>query len=189
MSEQDMKEGKIVIASAGVLLYRRCRGEIEVLAATRQGEPWSGHVAVVFGGLVDKDDESPKAAAFREGREETGGTLKFKIRRLVGIYGPKNYFHTLSRENENLIATKTEIPISNKYFVVFIYAGEVLEGEPTENREMLNFRFISPLELADEGNPFAFEEALVLADFWHKVHHDPSWRNPEMDKWICTPPV
>ncbi|MBI2640831.1 MAG: NUDIX domain-containing protein [Candidatus Sungbacteria bacterium] len=189
MGEEEIARGEIVIASAGMLFYRRRLGEIEVLTAIRQNEPWAGCTTVDFGGLVKPSDRNVAWAAIREGGEETGGKLQFHGLRLVGDYGPQNFWHKLKRQGQDLIAIPTETPISGKYhFVHLIYAAEVFAGEPAENPEMLYFRWAKPLDLADEGCMFAFEGALVLAEFWHKIRNHPSWgRDPEVASWIVTP--
>lgn len=189
MSEEDMARGKGVISSAGVVIYRRRGGAVEVLVAERQNEPWRGYTALVFGGLVDEEQEEYVwQAADREGREETGRTVKFAIKRLVGIYGPRIYFHELTRtDSSELVAIKTPTPISDKHFVMVVYAAEALSGTPTENAEMRKFRFVTPLTLAEERCSLAFGDALVLADFSHKILHHPSWANPKMASWIATP--
>lgn len=188
MSEREILEGKTVITSAGMLFYRRNRGEIEVLTAIRQNEPWKRYNAIVFGGLVQKSDKNTGWAALREGHEETGGTLRCSgALRLVGIYGPQNYFHEIRRNGSELIAITTSTPISDKHFVMIVYADEVLSGVPTENPEMHNLRFIKPLVLADEGLRLAFEDALILADFWHKIRYHPSWMDPKIVSLIATP--
>lgn len=188
MSQDEVDRGEVVIASAGMLFYRRNRGEIEVLTAERQNVPWKGHNAIVFGGLVQNGDKNVAWAALREGHQETGETMRCSgALRLVGIYGPQNYFHELRRDGSELIAVPTSTPISDKHFVMIVYAVEVLAGEPTENPEMHNLRFINPIALADEGLRLAFEDALILADFWHKIRRHPSWMDPEIASWISTP--
>ena len=184
MSEQEIEEGKIVIASAGLLIYRKVDGAVEVLTAQRQNKPWEGYTTVDFSGLVKKSDRTVKDAAIREGGEETGGTLNFIIKHLIGIYGPQRFWHELKRRGSDLAAVATAAPISNKYFVATFFAAEVISGEPTANREMQDFRFVSPLALADEGAKLNFDGALVLADFWWKIRYDPSWLDPRVTRWI-----
>ncbi len=191
MSEEEIARGETVIASVGVVLYRNRRheGQIEVLVAERQKEPWKGYTALVFGGLVKETDENVPAAAKREGREEAGETLSFAIKRPVGIYGPQIYFHELALSGDSeLTAMPTAIPISDKHFVIIVYAAEVLSGTPTENEEMRKFRFVSPLVLAEERRELAFGDALVLANFWYRIRHDPSWTRPEITRLIYGSP-
>ncbi len=65
--------------AAVALIFRKSEaGDTELLfiqRAKREGDPWSGDMAFP-GGRVDPDDESPRAAAERETREETGIDLK-----------------------------------------------------------------------------------------------------------------
>jgi len=188
MSQEEVDRRETVDASAGLLFYRRGGGEIEVLTATRQNQPWQGHTAVEFGGLTKDRDKSVAHTALREGHEETGGTLRLhNALRLIGIYGPQNFWHELKRRYDELVAVPTPIPISERCFVHIVYAAEVLSGEPVETPEMRNFSWAKPLDLADEGRQFTFENALVLADFWHKICHHSSWKDPATASWFYTP--
>ena len=188
MSEGEIARGEKIISAAGMLFFRRNLGEIEVLTAERQNEPWKGHLAIVFGGLVQKGDKNSGMAAMREGCEKTGQTLNFRttIRR-IGDYGPQNHHHLLRRRDSELIAVPTSTPISDKHFVIIVYAAEVLSGEPTGNKEMRNFRFENPLTLADEGRPLTYIDPPVLSDFWHQMRHHDSWRDPKIASWMFTP--
>lgn len=195
MSQDEVDRGEVVVASAGMLFYRRTRGEIEVLTATRQNEPWKGYTTIDFGGLVKPIDGSGHPAnmgaahaALREGREEVGEKFQLGAVRLVELYGPQNFWHTLERRGQEIVAIPTQIPISNKnYFVHVIYAAGVLSGEPMETAEMKNPRWGKPLDLSAEGRKITFVGALILSDFWHKIRHHPSWMDPEMSSWIATP--
>lgn len=188
MSREEIERGETVIASAGMLFYRKNRGEVEILTAERQNESWKKCNVIVFGGLVQPGDRNAGLAALREGHEETGRTLRCSgALRQVGIYGPQNYFHELKRDGSELIAIPTAIPISDKYFIMIVYASEVLSGVPTENPEMLNLRFVNPLAMADESRRLAFEDALVLADFWHRIRYHPSWMDSRIASWVTTP--
>jgi len=64
------------IDDAHVLLVRR---------ATRDGDPWSGHMALP-GGRRDREDVDLMATAMRETREEIG--LELDARRLLGVLPP-----------------------------------------------------------------------------------------------------
>lgn len=195
MNQEKVDRGETVITSAGMLFYRRNRGEIEVLTATRQNEPWRGYTTIDFGGLVKPLDGSgypanlgAAYAAMREGKEEVGKKFRLGAMRLVGLYGPQNFWHELERRGQEVVAIPTSISISNKdHFVHVIYAAEVLSGEPTETAEMKNPRWERPLDLAGEGRRTTFVGALILADFWHKIHHHPFWADPKIASWITTP--
>lgn len=195
MSQEEVDRGEVVVASAGMLFYRRNSGEIEVLTAIRQNEPWKGYTTIDFGGLVKPLDGSGHPAnmgaahaALREGKEEGGKKFQLGAVRFLGHYGPQNFWHELERRSQEIVAIPTQIPTSNKdHFVHIIYAAAVLSGEPVETAEMKKPRWENPLDLADEGRPLAFEGALVLTDFWHKIRHHPSWTDPELASWIFTP--
>lgn len=60
-------------ASVMICLREGARGAEILLCrrATREGDPWSGHVGLPGGG-VDPEDDGPLAAAVRETREEVG---------------------------------------------------------------------------------------------------------------------
>lgn len=63
-------------AAVAIALCKRS-GELQVLfieRASREGDPWSGHMAFP-GGRVDETDASPQAAAQRETLEEVGLSL------------------------------------------------------------------------------------------------------------------
>lgn len=60
--------------SAGLLMYRKTRGYLEVLLVHPGGPLWSGKDLGVWSipkGIIDKDEE-PLSAAIREFEEETG---------------------------------------------------------------------------------------------------------------------
>jgi len=64
--------------AAVAMVLRENRGVTEVLfieRATREGDPWSGHMAFP-GGRVDPGDDTDRAAAERETREEVGLDLR-----------------------------------------------------------------------------------------------------------------
>lgn len=72
--------------SAGVLLFRRVSGEIEVLVAHPGGPYWAGKDDGAWSipkGLV-QPGETPTEAAVREFGEETGGRLDPKRLRPIG---------------------------------------------------------------------------------------------------------
>ena len=63
--------------AAVALVLRRTRADTEVLfieRASREGDPWSGHMAFP-GGRIDPDDANPRSAAERETLEEVGVDL------------------------------------------------------------------------------------------------------------------
>jgi len=70
------REGLPHAAVALVLAERAGRSEILFIErATREGDPWSGHMAFP-GGRMEPEDSSPRAAAERETHEEVGISLE-----------------------------------------------------------------------------------------------------------------
>ena len=73
--------------SAGVLLWRRRAGAVEVLIAHMGGPFWAGKDAAAWSvpkGLYDSDEE-PLAAAVREWNEELGVALPVAVQDLVPL--------------------------------------------------------------------------------------------------------
>lgn len=71
------------------LVVRAEPGDLELLVierATRDGDPWSGHMAFP-GGRMSLSDDSPRATAERETREEVGIDLA-RSGRLLGPLAP-----------------------------------------------------------------------------------------------------
>ncbi|MBI2122247.1 MAG: NUDIX hydrolase [Candidatus Sungbacteria bacterium] len=169
MSEADIARGDIVIASAGMILYRYTKtGNIEVLVGKRSGEPWKGCYLCVFGGLVQPEDKNVFTAAIREAMEETGGKLCIKPQGIrIGTFGPKSFHHLLSLNKKNQVqAVKTNTLISIRHsFAMTVYAGLVVSGKPRDTREVKELCFECPHVLASKEAPFAFEQALILQKF------------------------
>lgn len=187
MSEKEIQRGDIVIASAGMLLYRDTPDRAKVLAGKRRNEPWAGYNLLVFGGLVKASDENVLQAAHREAHEETGGMLKitpqdashigtfeltnFKEQNVspIGVFGPKSWHHVLALDEsaKEVRTIKTGEEISAKYkFLMTVFAGLVLQREmPPENDEVYDFRWVDPVEFARNKSPCAFDQALALEKF------------------------
>lgn len=195
MSEQEVARGKIVVAAAGMLLYRYPQtGGLEILVGRRKNKPWRNYNLVVLGGLIKENDESALHAALREAHEETGEGLTIKMQYLfpIGSFGPKSCHHdlTFDEKTQSIKAVKTSLPVSDKYlFSMVVYAGMVTGGEPRENKEVHDFRFVDPVELAKNGPRCAFEQALALQTFYDLYTHYDIFHNPRYLSWISTPPV
>ena len=91
-----------------LLLIRRAR---------RQGDPWSGHLAFP-GGRVDPADSSPRMAAERETREETGldlGTQAVFLGQLNDLGGAghpvtvSGFAYALERRTDALVLEPAEV--------------------------------------------------------------------------------
>lgn len=195
MSEKEVARGKIVVAAAGMLLYRYPQtGGLEILVGRRKNEPWRNYNSVVSGGLIKKNDESTLYAALRETHEETGGGLAIKMQYQfpIGSFGPKSYhlYLTFDEETRSIKAVKTSLLISDKYlFSMVVYAGMITGGEPRENEEVHDFRFVDPVEFAKSGSRCAFDQALALQIFYELYTHYDIFRNQRHLSWLTTPPV
>jgi 8-oxo-dGTP pyrophosphatase MutT (NUDIX family) len=76
-------------AAVAVIFGDAATGEEQILLirrSDREGDPWSGHIALP-GGRVEKEDGSFRAAAARETREEVGIDLDANAR-FLGYLGP-----------------------------------------------------------------------------------------------------
>jgi len=169
MSEEQIQSGKIVIASAGMLLYGFSEtGGMQILVGTRQNKPWKNCNMFVFGGLIESTDENALDAALRETRQETGGLLKIQPYPLpIGTYGPKSFHHSLTLDPQgNPKARRTEQPISDDFnFSMTVYMGCVMRGKARNTAEVSNFQFIDPIEFARNKKLCAFDQALILQHF------------------------
>lgn len=195
MSEEEVTQGKVVVASAGMILYRwPPGGGIEILVGRRGNEPWRGSYSVVFGGLMKGTDESALQTAMREAMEETSHGLKIlpKYPYPIGIFGPKNFHHLLAIDEKtgDPKAIKTENAISKKYkFLLVVFAGLVTGGAPIGNDEAYNFRWVEPVEFAKEEPPCAFQQALALEMFYKMYKYSDNLRNPRILGYLATPSI
>ena len=79
------ESGEVVAQASVALVVRPAGGDLELLVirrATREGDPWSGHMAFP-GGRRDPEDTGPRETAERETREEVGIDLS-REGRLLG---------------------------------------------------------------------------------------------------------
>ena len=182
---------KKVRSAAGAILYRwPSEGGIEILAGERRRDPERNKTIVAFSGLIKPADKTVGHAALREANEETGDILFVKITHHVGTYGPHIFPHILSYKDGVLVAdiSGTELDLPD-LFVLSVYAGLVVARSPRDNLEIRNLRWVRPENLADGKTQFAFEQALILVDFWKKYLYDPSFYNPRVLTAIHTSPV
>lgn len=192
MSENDIKKGRVPTASAGMILYKRAPDGLKIVVGERRNDPWKEYAICVFGGSVDGNDENVEQAALREAMEETGGTLRIGKKHLVGCYGPKSIHHKLVIEKGvglvHLRAEPTTIEVHSHYkFVYVVYAGCVInDAAPRENDEVIKLRFVDPLELTESEKGLAFDQALILADFYYQFLYDPRFLNPQINQWVST---
>lgn len=174
---------KRIRAAAGTILYRwPSEGGIEILMGERRKDPEYGRTVVAFSGLIQPGDESVPHAALREAYEETGRSLGIRITHYVKTYGPHIFRHMLYRKDSSLVAQNTgeEIDLPDR-FVLNVYAGLVVFGSPHDNSEIQGLRWVNPenTEYLKAGlRCYAFEQALILADFWHKHLYDQTFCSP-----------
>ena len=169
MSEKNISDGRIVIASVGTIIWRERNGEIEILTGIRQNEPWAGCSMAVFGGLVDANDFDIKAAAIREAKEETGIIVRRRELIDVGIYGPKALHHAIKLigYGRKFKATPTREEISEKYkFVMVVFAAKYKSGRTKNNKEVKSLKFDGLIKLAEKKTELAFDQGKILEDFY-----------------------
>jgi len=175
MSGDEIRRGEVVIASVGTILYCFMPDGLKILAGERQNEPWVGTNLFIFGGLVSAQDETVEQAALREAKEETSPSLEIQIRHFIGCYGPKSVHYRLTLTDlGELVAIPTKEEMSRYKFVMLAFAGEVTGGYliTRPNQESGRLSWIAPKELAANGKPYAFDSALILADFYNKLRHE-----------------
>lgn len=193
MSQKEVLEGRGVLASAGMVLYRHHEGEIEILKARRKTDPWNGYTSIIFGGLVKPTDESGLDTALREAQEETGRNLIIEVPYPFPIdaLGPQSFHYLLRFVGAGYpYAVKTDQPISSvAQFVTLVYAGRVSAGEPRSTKEMGNFEWVHPLELAKNERELAFDQALVLQHFWELKFFHGFFKNSKICDWVHSSPV
>ena len=171
MFSEDHPAGKTVTASVGTIIFRR--RPLRVLTGIRKNWPWEGYRLVVFGGCINPlRDKTALDAAQREAMEETGCVLILEDFNFLGAYGPQSYHHELSfdYEGKKIVAKATSKKISKEAkFVMLAYYAEHLAGIPRDNKEISKLEFIEPEILAQNGLALAFDQALILADFYKKI--------------------
>ncbi len=177
------------ILAAGMLLYRfPSEGGIEILVGERSKKPWLGYDQVVFGGLCELTDQTPLGTAQREAREETGGDLVVRMQHIfpIGAFGPESHHYRLWIDRgEHLTLVKTNQSVSrDDKFLWVVFAGMVVEGEARDTREVVNFRWVEPLEYIAQGANLAFDQALALKAFLDLRRHEELFQNPRIANFL-----
>ncbi len=86
-------EGEVMRAAVALILHEPGGGSPEILfieRATREGDPWSGHMALP-GGRKDPEDQDLQATAARETLEEVGVSLHEPLGRLDDLSGQRRF--------------------------------------------------------------------------------------------------
>lgn len=86
------EDDAVLRAAVALILHEPEGGSPEILfieRAEREGDPWSGHMALP-GGRVQREDPDPEATASRETREEVGVALQAPVGRLDDFSGNRD---------------------------------------------------------------------------------------------------
>jgi 8-oxo-dGTP pyrophosphatase MutT (NUDIX family) len=127
-----------------------------ILRTRREGDPWSGHIAFP-GGSLDETDESPRAAAERETREELGLDLG-QAEYLGRLDDMATHLHTVHVAGFlYAVAKRPDLTLSDEvqrtFWMPLRHLADPARQVTTRVRGVWGERRVPALDLLGEGHP------------------------------------